>query len=62
MIQKILNIFRQTAVQTPVGYRCKECVGRQQAVFYTGGVLDYVIAGAISVVLGGSASYLMTLK
>lgn len=54
-------ICTRCAVQTPVGYRCKECVGRQQAVFYTGGVLDYVIAGAISVVLGGVASYLMTL-
>ncbi|MFN2241133.1 MAG: tetratricopeptide repeat protein [Anaerolineae bacterium] len=54
-------ICTRCAVQTPVGYRCKECVGRQQAVFYTGGVLDYVIAGAISVVLGGIASYLMTL-
>jgi hypothetical protein len=54
-------ICTRCAVQTPVGYRCRECVGRQQAVFYTGGVLDYVIAGAISVVLGGVASYLMTL-
>jgi hypothetical protein len=54
-------ICTRCAVQTPVGYRCKECVGRQQAVFYTGGVLDYVIAGVISLVLGGVASYLMTL-
>lgn len=54
-------ICTRCAVQTPVGYRCKECVGQQQAVFYTGGVLDYVIAGVISVVLGGVASYLMTL-
>jgi hypothetical protein len=54
-------ICTRCAVQTPVGYRCKECVGQQQAVFYTGGVLDYVIAGVISLVLGGVASYLMTL-
>ena len=54
-------ICTRCAVQTPVGYRCKECVGRQQAVFYTGGVLDYVIAGAIALVLGGIAGYLMTL-
>jgi tetratricopeptide (TPR) repeat protein len=54
-------ICTRCAVQTPVGYRCKECVGKQQAVFYTGGAVDYVIAGAISVVLGGIASYLMTL-
>ncbi len=54
-------ICTRCAVQTPVGYRCRECVGKQQAVFYTGGVVDYVVAGAISVVLGGIASYLMTL-
>jgi tetratricopeptide (TPR) repeat protein len=54
-------ICTRCAVQTPVGYRCKECVGQQQAVFYTGGPVDYVIAGAISLVLGGVASYLMTL-
>ena len=54
-------ICTRCAVQTPVGYRCKECVGRQQAVFYSGGPLDYVIAGIISLVLGGVASYLMTL-
>ena len=54
-------ICTRCAVQTPVGYRCRECVGRQQAVFYTGGALDYVIGGAISLVLGGMAGYLMTL-
>ena len=54
-------ICTRCAVQTPVGYRCKECVGQQQAVFYSGGPLDYVIAGVISLVLGGVASYLMTL-
>jgi len=54
-------ICTRCAVQTPVGYRCKECVGQQQAVFYTGGALDYVIAGVISLVLGGIAGYLMTL-
>ena len=54
-------ICTRCAVQTPVGYRCKECVGQQQAVFYSGGALDYVIGGAISLVLGGIFSYLMTL-
>ena len=54
-------ICTRCAVQTPVGYRCKECVGQQQAAFYTGGALDYVIAGVISLVLGGIASYLITL-
>jgi tetratricopeptide (TPR) repeat protein len=54
-------ICTHCAVQTPVGYRCKQCVGQQQAVFYSGGVLDYVIAGAIGLVLGGIASYIITL-
>ena len=54
-------ICTRCAVQTPVGYRCKECVGQQQAAFYSGGAIDYVIGGAIALVLGGIASYLMTL-
>lgn len=48
-------------VQTPVGYRCKQCVGQQQAVFYTGGLVDYVLGGLIGLILGGIASYLITL-
>ncbi|MGD8466412.1 MAG: tetratricopeptide repeat protein [Anaerolineae bacterium] len=54
-------ICTRCAVQTPVGYRCKQCVGQQQSVFYSGGVIDYVIGGAVALVLGGVASYLMTL-
>jgi tetratricopeptide (TPR) repeat protein len=54
-------ICTRCAVQTPVGYRCRECVGQQQAVFYTGGVIDYVIGGVIALVLGGIAGYLITL-
>jgi tetratricopeptide (TPR) repeat protein len=54
-------ICTRCAVQTPVGYRCRECVGQQQAAFYTGGALDYVIAAVIAVVLGTIAAYLMTL-
>ncbi len=54
-------ICTRCAVQTPVGYRCRECVGQQQSAFFTGGAVDYVIGGAIALVLGGIASYLMTL-
>ena len=54
-------ICTRCAVQTPVGYRCKQCVGQQQAVFYSGGVLDYVIGGAIALVLGGIAAFLVTM-
>jgi hypothetical protein len=49
------------AVQTDVGYRCKQCVGQQQAVYFTGGALDYVIGGVIALVLGGIASYFAAL-
>ena len=54
-------ICTRCAVQTPVGYRCRECVGQQQSMFYSGGTLDYVIGGALALVLSGIASYLMTL-
>jgi tetratricopeptide (TPR) repeat protein len=54
-------ICTRCAVQTPVGYRCRECVGQQQSIFYSGGTLDYVIGGALALVLSGVASYLMTL-
>jgi len=54
-------ICTRCAVQTPVGYRCRQCVIGQQAVFYTGGVADSLIGGAIALVLGGLASLLMAL-
>jgi hypothetical protein len=54
-------ICSRCAVGTPVGYRCKQCLGQQQSVFYTGGTADYVIAGAIALVLGGVASLIMSL-
>jgi tetratricopeptide (TPR) repeat protein len=54
-------ICTRCAVQTPVGYRCRECVGQQQAAFYTGGALDYIIGAAIALVLGAIAAWLMTL-
>jgi hypothetical protein len=54
-------ICTRCAVQTPVGYRCKQCVGQQQAVFYSGGAGDYVIGGVIALLLGGLAGFLMSL-
>lgn len=54
-------ICTRCAVQTPVGYRCKQCVGEQQATFYTGGTTDYVIGGVLALVLGGIASYIVTI-
>lgn len=54
-------VCTRCVVQTPVGYRCKQCVGQQQASFYTGGIIDYVLGGVIGLLLGGIASYFVTL-
>jgi tetratricopeptide (TPR) repeat protein len=53
-------ICTRCAKLTPVGYRCRECLGEQQAAFYTGGAADYVVGAAVAVVLGGIASSLMS--
>jgi hypothetical protein len=39
------------AVLTPVGYRCRNCVKQQQAVFYTGLSVDYIVAAIVSLPL-----------
>lgn len=41
-------ICNRCAVQTPVGYRCRECVRGQQAVFETTRTFDYPVAAAVS--------------
>jgi len=46
-------ICYQCAVRTPVGYRCRECVRSQQAVYYNAGRLDLPIAAVIGVLSGG---------
>jgi hypothetical protein len=48
-------ICLQCAVQTPVGYRCRECVRGQRAVYYNAEPSDLPIAAAIAIVLGGIA-------
>ncbi len=40
------------AVQTPVGYRCRECVAGQQAIFFNARPTDYGIAAIVSVMIG----------
>ncbi len=52
-------ICSQCAVLTPVGYRCRECVRGQQAVFDTAQQTDYLIAAAVSLVLVGAATALL---
>jgi hypothetical protein len=54
-------ICTRCAVQTPVGYRCKQCVGQQRAVYYTGGASDYLIGGLIAAILGGLASLVVSM-
>lgn len=54
-------ICTRCAVLTPVGYRCTQCVRGQQAVFYTGGAVDYAIGGVLALALGAVAAYLMGL-
>jgi hypothetical protein len=44
-------ICTQCAVRTPVGYRCRECVRGQQAVFQTAVWYDYVIGAVVALVL-----------
>ena len=44
-------ICTECAVQTPTGYRCKECVRGQQKVFETAVGVDYVFGVVIAAVL-----------
>jgi len=46
-------------VQTPVGFRCPQCVRSQQAVFYTATPLDYVIAAVVGLVASTVAAFIM---
>jgi H+/Cl- antiporter ClcA len=52
-------ICSQCAMQTPVGYRCRECVRGQQAVFDTAQSRDYWIAGVVSAILVGIGTALL---
>jgi hypothetical protein len=52
-------ICAQCAVQTPVGYRCKECVRGQQQIFNTSRSFDFPIAAAAAFILIGLATQLL---
>lgn len=47
------------AVQTPVGYRCRECVKGQQKIFYTGNWTDLIIQFAVTFPLSAIAAALV---
>jgi hypothetical protein len=53
-------ICSKCAVQTPVGYRCRECVRGQQAVFETAHSVDYPIAAGVSAIGVAVATGLLT--
>src|SRR5512136_84973 len=46
------------AVRTPVGYRCKNCVRTQQAVFYTASPRDYDVAALITLPLAAIGQFI----
>lgn len=43
----------QCAVQTPIGYRCRECVREVESGFFTGTNLDYLTGFGVSAAGGG---------
>jgi hypothetical protein len=48
------------AVQTPVGYRCRNCISGQQKVFYSGfSPTDYLIAAAVALPLALVAGWIV---
>ncbi len=51
-------ITPKEAVQTPIGYRCRECVRNQQKVFDTSKPLDYVWGFLIAAVLSLIGSFI----
>jgi hypothetical protein len=44
-------ICTKCAVRTPVGYRCRECVRGQQAIFQTAVWYDYLIGAVVAMIL-----------
>jgi len=53
-------ICARCAIHTPVGYRCKECVRQQQAVYYTAFRLrHYVTAGLVTLPLALIAGWIV---
>ena len=44
-------ICTSCAIQTPTGYRCKDCLKNQQKIFETALWQDYLIAGSTAAVL-----------
>lgn len=52
-------ICPKCAVQTPVGYRCQECIRGHQKNFETSTTMDLPIAGAIALITVGLATAIL---
>jgi hypothetical protein len=52
-------ICPKCAVQTPVGFRCPQCVRSQQAIFYTATSWDYGIAVVVGLVISTIAAFIL---
>src|SRR5688500_9690658 len=52
-------ICTRGAVRTPVGYRCRECVRGQQAIFETALWDDYLVAAVICLPLGAISTAIL---
>jgi len=53
-------ICPKCAVQTPVGFRCSQCVRSQQAIFYTATPLDYGIAVVVGLAISTLAALILS--
>ena len=53
-------ICPKCAVQTPVGFRCPQCVRSQQAIFYTVTPLDYGISVVVGLVISIIAAFILS--
>jgi len=49
------------AIQTPVGYRCRECVRGQQQIFETASRLDFALVGIVAGLCAAVATPLLSL-
>lgn len=52
-------ICPKCAIQTPVGYRCRECIRGHQKVFETSTAIDLPIAGVIALISVGLATAIL---
>ncbi len=53
-------ICPKCAQRTPVGFRCPDCIRQQEDKYYSGGNMDYAIAGVITFVLSLLGAALFT--